>query len=171
MIGSFYVCLYVHGERQVCGQVAMAALVDAKQAVRQQQADAAGGDAAMPGQLVRIKELDDIVSGRDAAAAAAAPAGGPPRAMAVIDTSGRAPLFFRCAYAWTCWSTCLAGTGLMVWPPILSVSRRRQWMVAAGVGPCAAADGGSQHPCSVQNIDCTLPSPQEAPPSGIEGVM
>eukprot|EP00892_Ulva_mutabilis_P006196 jgi/Ulvmu1/3949/UM018_0172.1 len=73
-------------------QVAMEALTAAKQAVRQQQADAAGGDAGLPGHVVRIKELDDIVSGRGAAV----PGGGePPCAMAVIDTSSRAPLFFR----------------------------------------------------------------------------
>lgn len=87
-----------HAQLALPQQVAMEALTEAKQAVRQQQADAAGGDAAMPGQIVRIKELDDVISGRVAAQpTAAAPVDRPACAMAVIDTSSRAPLFFRCA--------------------------------------------------------------------------
>lgn len=95
-------CAVARGWCELCTpgyamQVAMEALTSAKQSVRQQQADAAGGDAAAPGQVVRIKELDDIVSGRGVAVSGTAPsAGGLQCAMAVIDTSSRAPLFFRC---------------------------------------------------------------------------
>lgn len=72
-------------------QEALEAWAAAKQALREQHSQGAAQPegAALPGEVIKIKELEDVVQGHHSAGSTAC------KGMLVIDCSKRASVFFR----------------------------------------------------------------------------